>query len=130
MPPPSFLQSLGPTEYFALFLAAAITLVFVVSKSRSFVIRATGLAAFLPVPIVALFSKQFDIVGWHGFMHASAMYQVMERGVARPEDPVYAGASLRYPWVEHFLAAKASLISGVNPLVLALVAETFAYLAL
>jgi hypothetical protein len=54
----------------------------------------------------------------------------MERGVLVPEDPVYAGATLRYPWIEHLVLAKVSLGTGVNPLILALVAETFAYLAL
>jgi hypothetical protein len=126
----NFLQSLGQTERFALILAAAITLVFVVAQRRSATPTMVGLAAFLPVPVVALFSKQFDIVGWHGLMHVSPMYQIMELRVLVPEEPLFAGASLRYPWIEHLVLAKVSLLTGINPLILALVAETFAYLAL
>jgi len=126
----SFFGSLGPAEYFAVILAAAITLVFVVVRNRPFAVRATVLAAFLPVPAVALFSKQFDIVGWHGYLHASVMYQIMDRGVTVPEEPFYAGGNYRYPWVEHWIMAKASLVTGVHPLVLTLIAETLAYLTL
>jgi hypothetical protein len=129
MTAPSFFHSLGPTEWFALLLAAAMTVVFLATHERPFAIRAVGLTAFLPVPIVALFSKQFDLVGWHGYMHVSPIFQLMERGGLVPEDPVYAGGSLRYPWVEHWVLARASLVTGINPLVLALVAETIAYLA-
>ncbi|HEX6764363.1 MAG TPA: hypothetical protein VF103_02770, partial [Polyangiaceae bacterium] len=130
MAPDSFFGSLGPTEYFALILAAAMTAAFVAVRNRSFALRAIALIAFLPVPVTALFSKQFDIVGWHGYMHASAMYQIMDRGVNVPEEPFYAGGSLRYPWVEHWIMAKASLLTGVHPLILALIAETVAYAAL
>jgi hypothetical protein len=126
----SFFQSLGPVEYFALVLAASLTALFVFVHRRPYSLTALALAAFLPVPLVALFSKQFDLVGWHGFMQASPMYQIMERGVTWPEDPLYAGAELRYPWVEYWLMAKASLLTGMNPLVLALIAEAFAYGAL
>jgi hypothetical protein len=123
----SVLQSLGPVEYFALALAASLTVLFVFVHRRAYSLAAIALAAFVPVPLVALFSKQFDLVGWHGFMQASTMYQIMERGVTWPEDPLYAGAELRYPWVEHWLMAKGSLLTGVNPLVLALITEAFAY---
>ncbi|HEX6274756.1 MAG TPA: hypothetical protein VFZ53_17060 [Polyangiaceae bacterium] len=126
----SFFQSLGPVEYFALALAASLTVLFVFVHRRAYALPALALAAFLPVPAVALFSKQFDLVGWHGFMQASPMYQIMERGVTWPEDPLYAGAELRYPWVEYWLMAKASLLTGLNPLVLSLVTEAFAYAAL
>jgi hypothetical protein len=50
----SFFGSLGPTEYFAVFLAAAITAIFVAVRNRSFALRAIVLAAFLPVTVVAV----------------------------------------------------------------------------
>lgn len=124
---PGFLRPLDPYDTFALILAAAITLIVASSLRRRFGPWIIALAAFLPVPIVALFAKQFSFVGWHGFMHASAMYQIMDRGVLRPEEPLFAGAAIRYPWVEHWITAQASRITGANPLVLSLVAETFAY---
>ena len=124
---PGFIRPLDQYDTFALILAAAITLLVAVSIRRRAGPWMIGLAAFLPVPIVALFAKQFRFVGWHGFMHVSAMYQIMDRGVARPEESLFAGAAIRYPWVEHWVTAKASLITGANPLVLSLVAETVAY---
>jgi len=84
-------------------------------------------AAFLPPPLVALFSQQFDFVGWHAFMHASPIYQIMARGGA-PEDPLYAGGPLRYPWAEFWLTATAARWTGANPLLLTLSAQTIAYL--
>jgi len=50
----SFLQSLGPPEHFALFLAAAVTLLFVVVRNRPFALKALLLAAFLVVANEAL----------------------------------------------------------------------------
>ena len=124
---PGFLRPFDPYDTFALVLAAAITLLIAVAIRRRTGPWIIALAAFLPVPIVALFAKQFSLVGWHGFMHVSAMYQIMDRGVVRPEEPLFAGAAIRYPWIEHWITAQASLITGANPLVLSLVAETFAY---
>ena len=126
----SFFGPFGSTEYFALLFAAAIGVTFAVAKRRPRPHVALGLAAFLSAPVVALFSEQFDFVGWHGFMHAAPMYQIMERGITRPEDPVYAGGPLRYPWIGQWLAAQASRVTGVHPLILDLVAETFAWAAL
>jgi hypothetical protein len=130
MPLGNFFGTFGPTEYFALLFAAAIGSTFVLARRRRRAHVVLGLAAFLPAPIVALFSKEFDFVGWHGFMHAAPIYQLMERGLTPPEDPIYAGGPLRYPWIGQWLAAKASLVTGIHPLILDLVAETFAYAAL
>ena len=122
-------SSSSSTKYdtFALVLAAAITLLVAIGLRRRFGPWIIVLSAFLPVPIVALFAKQFDFAGWHAFMHASPIYQIMDRGVLRPEEPLFAGAAIRYPWVEQWITAQASRFTGVNPLVLSLVAQTFAY---
>jgi hypothetical protein len=125
--PPAFLRLLDPYDTFALILAIAITALVGLSLRRRFGPWVIALAAFVPVPAVALFAKQFDFAGWHAFMHASPIYQIIDRGVFRPEEPLYAGGAIRYPWVEHWLTAQASLITGVNPLVISLIAETFAY---
>jgi hypothetical protein len=125
--PPAFLKQLDPYDTFALILAAAITVLVAIVLRRRFGPWIIALSAFLPVPIVALFAKQFDFAGWHAFMHASPIYQIMDRGVLRPEEPLFAGAPIRYPWVEQWITAQASRFTGINPLVLSLVAETFAY---
>ena len=126
MPPP-FIKPLDPYDTFALILAAAITVIIAIALRRRVGPWMIALAAFLPVPIVGLFAKQFNFAGWHGFMHASAIYQIMDRGVLRPEEPLFAGGPIRYPWVEQWIVAQTSRFTGVNPLVLSLVAETFAY---
>jgi hypothetical protein len=108
-------------------LALVITLLVAVVLQRG---RGPGWllgAACLPVPVVALFSRQFNIVGWHAFMHASPIYQIMARGGA-PEDPLYAGGALRYPWAEFWLTASAARLTGWNPLALALVGQVIAFL--
>jgi hypothetical protein len=115
-------------DWFAVLFAAALTLLTGLVLLRG---RGAGLlfaAAFLPAPAVACFSRQFDVVGWHAFMHAAPIYQIMARGGA-PEDPLYAGGALRYPWAEFWLTATAARWSGANPLILTLVAQTVAYLA-
>jgi hypothetical protein len=127
--PPNFVKPLDPSDSFALVLAVGITVIVALSLRRRYGPKVITLAAFLPVPGVALFAKQFDFVGWHGFMHASVIYQIMQRGILPPEEPLWAGGTLRYPWVDHLLLAQGSRISGANPLVLSLIAQTFAYIA-
>jgi hypothetical protein len=86
-----------------------------------------ALAAVLPPPAVAVFSTQFNFVGWHVFMHVAPIYQIMERGLGVPEEPLYAGAPMRYPWVEHWLIAKLALLTGANPITQTLIFETLGY---
>jgi hypothetical protein len=129
MPALSFLESLGPPDVFALLLALGITLTILGALSLRPRVAASviALAAFVPVPAVALFSKQFNLVGWHAFMHTAPIYQIMQRGGGVPEEPLYAGGALRYPWVEHWLVAKLSLVTGLDPITQTLVAEALGY---
>jgi hypothetical protein len=120
-----FLSS--PSSRLALALALGLLLLVAVVLLRGRGARWIFAAAFLPPPLVALFSRQFDFVGWHAFMHASPIYQIMARGGA-PEDPLYAGGPLRYPWAEFWLTATAARWTGANPLVLTLIAQSIAYL--
>jgi len=90
-------------------------------------VRIVAALTFLPVPIVAFFSTQYNLVGWHGFMHAAPIYQLMEGGPVPPEEPLFAGGSLRYPWVEHWLVARFSGLTGANAHSVTLVAEVLAY---
>jgi hypothetical protein len=128
MSPSGFLASLGPPEHFAILLALGMTVLVGLTFRHRFAPWTIALVAFLPVPIVALFSPQFNLAGWHGFMHASPIYQIMDRGVIPPEDPLYAGGTLRYPWVEHWIIAQISRFTGANAHVIALCAEAVAFL--
>ena len=127
--PRSFIASLAASDYFALLLASVLTVwvAFVLWRTRRWAREALLAAAFVPVVVVALFSKQFNVVGWHAFMHASPIYQIMARGGV-PEDPLYAGGALRYPWAEFWLTAGVARITGANPIQLTLLAQTLAYL--
>jgi hypothetical protein len=127
--PRSFIGSLEASDYFALLLALVLSawLAFVLGRPRGWAREAALAAAFVPVPAVALFSKQFNVVGWHAFMHASPIYQIMAHGGA-PEDPLYAGGALRYPWAEFWLTASIARLSGANPIQLTLLAQALAYL--
>lgn len=124
--PNGFFASLGRAEYFACALALVLTLLMGWAARAKRGLRLLLAAWFLPLPAVALFSTQFNIVGWHAFMHASPIYQIMARGGV-PEDPLYAGGSLRYPWAEFWLTATLARWTGANPIVLTLLAQTLAY---
>jgi hypothetical protein len=123
----SFLSSLSPEDRFALVFAALLALLVGVVIGRRRAERALWAAAFLPAPIVALVSPTFDFVGWHGFMHASPVFQLMVRGGTVPEDPLFAGGTIRYPWVEYWVLAHGANLTGLSPLVLALVVQTLAF---
>jgi hypothetical protein len=126
----SYWDSLGNTGQFSIGLAIAMALVVVLTVKRPLARWLIPGIAFLPVPIVALFSRQFDLAGWHGFMHTSAIYQMMNGGPVPPEDPLFAGGSIRYPWVEQWLVAQVSRITGVNVHVFTLSMEVVAYAVL
>jgi hypothetical protein len=120
------MPSLGPDDRFALVFAVMIAATVAVAWRRRHGPWVIGAAAFLPAPIVALFSREFDLAGWHGFMHAAPIYQIMERGGLHPEEPLFAGGPLRYPWVEHWITAQVAALTGVNTHVFTLCMETVA----
>ncbi len=117
-------------EGLALLLALAIAACVVLGLRFAVGVRWIPALAFAPVPAVAAFSSQFNLVGWHGFMHAAPIYQFIEGGAAPPEEPLFAGGTLRYPWVEHWLIAQLSRLTGANAHVLTLLLEVAAYAAL
>ena len=80
-PPPMLF---GPSEKFALIFAISTTAFVALMWRRKYAAPAIALAAYVPALAVACFSTQFDLAGWHGFMHASPIYQMMERGTAPP----------------------------------------------
>jgi hypothetical protein len=126
----SYWDSLGKTGQFSIGLAIVMAFIVVLTVQRPLARWLIPGVAFLPVPIVALFSRQFDLAGWHGFMHTAAIYQMMNGGPVPPEDPLFAGGSIRYPWVEQWLVAQVSRITGVNVHVFTLSMEVVAYAVL
>jgi len=120
------MPSLAPDDRFALVFVVVIVALVAATWRRRQGPWIIGAAAFLPAPIVALFSREFDLAGWHGFMHAAPIYQIMERGGLHPEEPLFAGGPLRYPWVEHWVTAQVSTVTGVNTHVFTLCMETVA----
>jgi hypothetical protein len=127
---PSFWTSLGKAEQFAIVLAVALALLVAASIRRKMARWLIPILAFVPVPIVALFSRQYDFAGWHGFMHTAAIYQMMNGGPVPPEDPLFAGGSIRYPWVEQWIVARVSQLTGLNVHVFTLSVEVVAYAVL
>ena len=59
--PPNFIKPVTFYEAFALILAGVITLIVAIGIRHRYGPKAIALAAFLPVPGVALFAKQFDL---------------------------------------------------------------------
>jgi hypothetical protein len=115
-----------PTRFALLFVVVAWLLV-LVGLRRRVAVPWIAAVAFLPVPGVALFSRQFGLVGWHGFMHGSSVFRMMENAQLPPEDPLFAGGALRYPWVEGWIVAKLSQATGLNVHWLTLGGEVVAY---
>src|SRR3954462_6596152 len=106
----SFLNAFDNSDVLAIGLAGCLCLLVMWSMRRPIGVWLIPALAFLPVPVVALFSRQFDLVGWHGFMHSSPIYRILEGGPLPPEEPLFAGGSLRYPWVEHWIVAQLARI--------------------
>lgn len=73
-----------------------------------------GGAMVLVLAAVAAVSTQFDLVGWHGFMHGAPLLRLVDGGPLPPEDPVFAGQALRYPWIDHWLMAMLTRATGLN----------------
>ncbi len=130
MPGATFWDTWGRPEIFAISMAVGVALLVMLSVRRRAGSWLIPCLTFLPVPLVALFSKQFNLVGWHGFMHAAPIYQMMAGGAVPPEDPLFAGGSLRYPWVEHWVVAQLSRFSGASVHLLTVWIEVGAYAAL
>jgi hypothetical protein len=126
---PSFLNDFDNSDLLAIALASCMCVLVMWSLRRRIGTWLIPTLAFIPVPVVALFSREFDLVGWHGFMHASPIYRILDGGPLPPEEPLFAGGSLRYPWIEHWIVAHLVQLSGANVHVMTLSIEIIAYAA-
>ncbi len=66
---------------------------------------------------------------YHALMHASIVYQIADYGLA-PENPLLAGEPLRYPYLQHWIAAFAYRGLGLSPGATAALANLAALLSL
>src|SRR4051812_4200313 len=115
---PSFLAGFAgwtAPDLFAIAFAALLAgLVVAMRRSRG-APWLVGAAMVLVLAAVSWRSVEFDLIGWHGFMHGSTMQRLVDGAPVPPEDPAFAGGTLRYPWVEQWLMASIARIAGVNP---------------
>ena len=72
-----------------------------------------ALLAGLPL-VLLLLDTEFRIYSFHGFVHTSYVYRLMEGGLP-PTDPLLAGEPLRYAWGLHALVAAASHVLRLTP---------------
>lgn len=82
-----------------------------------------GLAAAIAVgallaliTAVLLLSSARLRLSWHGLLHTSIAYRIMEMGVP-PENPFFAGKPLIYYWYYHLAAAGMSKAANLSPLI-------------
>lgn len=102
-------------DLFSLAIAALLSVLAVAVRRRPSGALLVGGAIVAMMAGVALVSTQFDLVGWHGFMHGAPLLRMLDGAPLPPEDPLFAGQALRYPWVEHWLMALLARVTGLNP---------------
>ena len=100
---------------FALGFAVLFTLVI-----RSILRWATGpwpIAAALVAPVALLYAVtgSYRDIGYHGFMHASYTYNLFLQGGLIPEDPLFAGGQLHYPYAHHVVIAFVMRLFPITP---------------
>jgi len=80
--------------------------------------RVGGVGFFLlgmaPNVTVELWNPIDRAVSFHGFWHVSILYGILQDGVP-PEDRLFAGRPLLYPWGYHWVAAALLRTLGVSP---------------
>lgn len=78
--------------------------------------RAPGWALLLVgcAPTLVLLREGFRLYSFHGFMHASIVYQVLTVGIP-PTDPLVGGQPLRYPWAHDALLALGVRAFDITP---------------
>ena len=67
-----------------------------------------------PVVTLIFINPKWTVIGWHEFMHASIVFNIMT-GLGPPEDVLLAGYPLKYPWAHHYLVALLCQIAHISP---------------
>ncbi len=74
------------------------------------------LLILLILPVVALIfiNPKWALGGWHEFLHASVVFNIIN-GLVPPEDVLLAGYPLKYPWAHHYLVALLCQAANIAP---------------
>lgn len=72
------------------------------------------LFGLLPAIVIYLWDTNFRVYGWHGFMHASIVYQFLN-GNFPPNNPIFANEPLLYPWGPNLVVAGIVSIFNITP---------------
>ncbi len=68
----------------------------------------------LPVSLPLWLSSNLRVYGYHSFMQAGIVYEILN-GHIPPHDPLFAGGPLLYPWGYAFLIAAVSRLLDISP---------------
>lgn len=72
------------------------------------------LFGMLPVSLPLWLSSTLRVYGYHSFMQAGIVYEILN-GHIPPHDPLFAGGHLLYPWGYAFLVAGVSRLFNISP---------------
>jgi hypothetical protein len=98
----------------ALFLSLSLASIFFAMLR----VRAPGwsfvVLGMLPPAALLLWSPGLRVLGYHGFVQAGIVYQVLQGNIP-PTSPLLAGQPGSYPWVGTLLLAGISRLFGISP---------------
>src|SRR5205814_1933477 len=72
------------------------------------------LIAMAPTLFVYAANPLHRVYSFHGFFHLGVVYRILYGGVP-PDNPIFAGEPLLYPWIYHALAAGLSRSFRISP---------------
>jgi hypothetical protein len=72
------------------------------------------LLGLLPTLFVYAANPLHRVYSFHGFFHVSVVYRIL-CGAVPPDNPIFSGEPLLYPWIYHALAAALSRSLRVSP---------------
>jgi hypothetical protein len=101
----------GPWDLGIALLSAALLLAALRARARPLALCALAL---LPVALVYAWNPDNRVYSYHGLMHVSVVYQILEQGLPAG-NPLLAGEPFRFAWGPHALAAGVSRVFGASP---------------
>ena len=94
--------------------AAAMSVVFFAAVRRAASGYVLLLLGVVPSALVYAANPLHRVYSFHGFLHLSIVYRIL-CGSLPPEDPLFAGRPLLYPWGYHLTAAGLSRALDLSP---------------
>ena len=95
-------------------MSAALAGILYAAIRRDRSTRLLLLLALLPFLAVYLWNPLNRIYSFHGFMHISIVYQILN-GFIPPDSPLLAGNPLLYPWGHHLVTAGMVQVLRISP---------------